>query len=152
VAAERAATVGKDGAAQMIFEHVTIQDIPVMFISEYGVPPVSAPRAFDRLESALPSLRGRKFYGTFDPSTSEYRACVALQEGDHPEAVGCSRGIIAGGVYLRARLRGELDKTTPRISGTFAAMAVAAAPDPSRRAVEFYRRSDELDLLFPVLS
>jgi hypothetical protein len=70
-----------------IFQRVTIQDIPVMFISEYGVPAVSAPRAFDRLERALSSRRGRKFYGTFDPSTSEYRACVAPQEGDQPEAV-----------------------------------------------------------------
>jgi len=78
----------------MIFERVTIQDIHVMFIS------------------------GRKFYGTFDPNTSEYRACVALREGDQPEAVGCSRDVIAGGLYLRVRLRGELDKITPRISGT----------------------------------
>jgi hypothetical protein len=136
----------------MTFQRVTINDIPVMFISEHGVPPVSAPRAFDRLERALPSLRGRKFYGVFDPSTGEYRACVALLDGDQPEAVGCSRGVIAGGVYLRARLRGELHETTPRISGTFEAMAAAAAPDPVRRAVEFYRRSDELDLLLPVLS
>jgi len=62
----------------MIFERVTISDVPVMFVSEHGAPPVSAPRAFDRLERALPSLRGRKFYGVFDPSTGEYRACVAL--------------------------------------------------------------------------
>jgi hypothetical protein len=136
----------------MTFQRVTVNEIPVMVISEHGAPPVSAPRAFDRLERALPSLRGRKFYGVFDPRTGEYRACVALLDDDQPEAVGCSRGVIAGGVYLRTRLRGELQQTTPRISGTFAAMAAAAAPDPSRHAVEFYRRSDELDLLLPVLS
>lgn len=46
--------------------------------------------------------------------------------------------------------RRELDETTPRISETFAAMAAAAIPDPSRHAVEFYRRRDEIHLLFPV--
>lgn len=134
----------------MTFTRVTIEDIPVMFVSELGAPPVAGPRAFDRLERALPSLRGRRFYGVFDPSTGEYRACVTLQDGDDPKAAGCSRGVIPGGAYLRARLRGELDESTPRISETFDAMAAAATPDPSRRAVEFYRRHDEIDLLFPV--
>lgn len=86
----------------------------------------------------------------FDPSTGEYRACVALQERDDPEAAGCSRGVISGGTYLRARLRGELEDTTPRISETFAAMAAAATPDPTRHAVEFYQRRDEIHLLLPV--
>lgn len=66
--------------------------------------------------------------------------------------LGCSRDAIAGGAFLRARLRGEPDETTPHITETFAAMAAVAMPDPTRRAVEVYRRRDELDLLFPVLS
>lgn len=136
----------------MTFSRVTIEDIPVMFVSERGAPPVAGPRAFARLESGLASTRGRKFYGVFDPSTGEYRGCVALKDGDDPEVAGCSRGFIPGGTYLRARLRGEFDETTLRISETFAAMAAAATPDPSRRAVEFYRRRDEVDLLFPVTS
>lgn len=136
----------------MTFTRVSIKDIPVMFMSERGAPAVAGPRAFARLEGGLASMRGRKFYGVFDPSTGEYRACVALQEGDEPEVAGCSRGFIHGGTYLWARLRGELDETTPRIGETFAAMAAAAAADPSRRAVECYRRRDEVDLLFPVTS
>ncbi len=39
---------------------------------------------------------------------------------------------------------------TPRIAETFAALAGAGLPDPGRRPIEFYRRRDELDLLFPV--
>lgn len=136
----------------MSFTYVTTADIPVMFVSEYGAPPVAGPRAFERLERALPSLRSRRFYGLFDPVTGEYRACVALQQGDDPEAAGCSRAVIPGGAYLRARLRGELDQTTPRIREMFAAMAAAATADPSRPAVEFYRRHDEIELLFPVTS
>mgnify|MGYP001608607012 FL=1 len=135
----------------MTFERVTIEDIPVMFVSEQGEASRSAPRAFARLESALASLQGRKFYGVFDVGAIEYRACVALREGDDPEAVGCTRGVIPGGTYLRARQRGEPQDTTPRISETFAAMAVTGSPDRSRRAIQFYRRRDQVDLLFPVL-
>lgn len=135
----------------MPFARVTIDDIPVMCVSEPGAPTVAGPLAFDRLEHALPSLRGRRFYGVFDPRTVEYRACVEVQEGDDPEAAGCSRAVIPGGKYLRARLRGDLNETTPRIRETLDAMAAAAIPDPSRRAVEFYRRRDEIELLFPVM-
>lgn len=135
----------------MTFERVTIEEVPVLSVSEHGAPPVAGPRAFERLEATLPSLRGRKFYGVFDPITGEYRACVATEEGDDPAVPGRSSAVIPGGTYLRARLRGPLAETTARISETLAAMATAATPDPGRRAVEFYRRSDELVVLFPVL-
>jgi len=141
-----------EGVTQKTFERVTIEDIPVMFVRERGEPSRSAPRAFARLESTLPSLQGRKFYGVFDLDAGEYRACVALSEGDEPETVGCTRGVIPGGTYLRARLRGEPQDTTSRISETFAGMAAAESPDPSRLAIEFYRRRDQVDLLFPVLT
>lgn len=87
----------------MTFARVSIEDIPVMCVSERGA-----------------------------------------------EGAGCSRGSIPGGTYLRARLRGEPDDTTPRISETFAAMAAAATSD-LRSGVEFYRRRDEVDLLFPIV-
>ena len=128
-----------------------MEDIPVLFVSEHGAPPVAGPRAFERLEAALPSLRGRRFYGVFDPSTGEYRACVAVTEVDAVTVVGGTRAVIRGGTYLRARLRGPLNETTPRIGETFETMAAAGTPDRDRHAVEFYRRSDEVVLLFPVM-
>ncbi len=33
-------------------------------------------RAWSELEDALGSLRGRKFYGSFDPTTNQYAVCV----------------------------------------------------------------------------
>ena len=39
-------------------------------------------RAWSELEDALGSLRGRKFYGSFDPTTSQYAVCVVLRQGD----------------------------------------------------------------------
>ena len=42
---------------------MTLDAIPVMFVvSPHGVQ--GAGEAFDRLEARLPSLKGRKFYGT----------------------------------------------------------------------------------------
>lgn len=121
-----------------------------MFVSERGEPADVAPAAFARLESALPSLRGRKFYGVFDQAKREYRACVTLNEDDNPRALGFSRGLIPGGRYLRARLLGKPNEVIPRIGDAFAAMAESGAADQSRHPVEFYRRNDSLDLLFPV--
>src|SRR6266516_2686137 len=63
-------------------------------------------QAWEHLESLFDSLRGRKFFGTFDPASSEYRACVQLQDDDDPAALGLEVGTIPGGTYLRARIRG----------------------------------------------
>ena len=59
------------------------------------------------VESALGSLRGRKFYGVFDPETKEYRVCVQRRDGDDPSALGLEDGTIGGGRYARERLEGE---------------------------------------------
>ena len=42
----------------------TLNDISIMYIVADGGPK-GAREAFNRLESKFPSLRGRKFYGTF---------------------------------------------------------------------------------------
>lgn len=133
------------------FDRVVLNDIPVMFVVERGLPSLAAPRAFQRLEATLPTRRGRRFYGVYDIRTQEYRACVALESGDDLETGGRTRGVIAGGTYLRALLRGPMEQVTARAAETFDAMAASAMPDPSRPAVEFYRRMDELILLFPIL-
>jgi hypothetical protein len=48
------------------------------------------------------------------------------------------------------RLQGEPPEVYERIGPTFAALARAARPDPTRPSIEFYRRRDEIDLLLPV--
>src|SRR4029077_12503658 len=61
-------------------------------------------RAWDELEAVVP-LRGRHFYGAFDPIANDYRACVEIRDGD--ELVeGLESGTLPGGRYLRARLSG----------------------------------------------
>jgi hypothetical protein len=49
-------------------------------------------RTWAEVEAAIGSLRGRKFYGVFDPGTSEYLVCVQWQRGDDAEALGLEEG------------------------------------------------------------
>jgi hypothetical protein len=111
--------------------------------------PVEMRRGWERLE-ALVGLRGRKFFGAFDPSTREYRVCVQVREGDDPAALGLESDTLPGGRYLRVRLRGEPPGVYERIGPTFAALANATRVDETRPSIEFYRQRDEIDLLLPV--
>ena len=105
-------------------------------------------RAWDELEAVV-ALRGRHFYGAFDPVAGDYRACVEMREGD--ELVpGLESGTLPGGRFLRARLRGEPPGVYERIGPTFEEMTRERTPDGSRPSLEHYRRYDEIDLLLPV--
>lgn len=105
-------------------------------------------RAWDELEAVVP-LRGRHFYGAFDPVADDYRACVEVGDGD--ELVpGLESGTLPGGRYLRARLHGEPPAVYERIGPTFDELTQQATPDTSRPSLEHYRRRDEIDLLLPV--
>jgi DNA gyrase inhibitor GyrI len=134
------------------YPRVTIEAIPVMYVAEKGPPHEVAEKAFERLEAGLGDMKGRKFYGYFDPTNREYHACVAVAEGDDTDAKGFARETLPGGVYLRARLKGEPAETYPRIGQTFDQMGMANdTKDPMRPWIEFYRARDEVDLLVPVL-
>lgn len=106
-------------------------------------------RGWTRIEELVPP-RGRRFYGTFDPITDEYRACVEVKEGDDPSTLGLELGTIPGGRYMRARLRGEPPGVYSGIGATFQAMLKRIAADKTRPQIEFYRARNEIDLLLPV--
>jgi hypothetical protein len=105
-------------------------------------------RAWDELEAVVP-LRGRHFYGAFDPVAEDYRACVEVREGEEP-VPGLESGTLPGGRYLRARLRGDPPGIYERIKPTFDALVAHTAPDSTRPSLEWYRRHDEIDLLLPI--
>jgi hypothetical protein len=133
----------------MDFPRVVKDEVAVMYTAEVGDLPEAAQAAFRRLESKLDSLRGRRMYGLYFPAAGEYRACTSLLEGDDPDTLGFERGVLPGGAYLKARLRGEPEEIYPRIPIVFAEMLDVAKPDPARPSIEFYRRSDEVELLLP---
>jgi hypothetical protein len=129
------------------FDEVEREEIAVQFIRvEDGLANIR--RAWDQLEAVV-ALRGRHFYGAFDPVANDYRACVEVRDGD--ELVeGLESGTLPGGRYLRARLQGDPPGVYERIGPTFDEMARERAPDESRPGLEYYRRHDEIDLLLPI--
>lgn len=109
-------------------------------------------RTWAEVEAAVGSLRGRKFYGAFFMSTSEYWVCVQLQEGDDPVTLRLEEGTLPGGRYARERLEGDPPAVYGLIKPTFDRLAEQRSDeDLSRPSIEFYRRHDVIDLLLPIL-
>ena len=106
-------------------------------------------RVWRDLESKIPSLKGRKFYGTFQPPNGPYRACVGLQPGESAEQMGLESWTIPGGRYARRRLL-DWEEHKNEISKMFEEMAGVREADPTRPSIEFYRSRRELVLLLPV--
>ena len=105
-------------------------------------------RAWNELEAVV-TLRGRHFYGAYDPIADDYRACVEMRESD-VLVPGLESGTLPGGRYLRARLRGDPPGIYEEIKPTFDELIRQAKPDETRPSLEWYRRHDEVDLLLPV--
>jgi DNA gyrase inhibitor GyrI len=124
------------------------EHIPVMFLTtESAVTAIQA--GWARLESLVP-LKERKFYGAFYPAADEYRVCVALANGDDPNALGLETGALPGGRYVHVRLRGEPPAVYDRIGPAFDALAERHPGDGARPSIEFYRSRDVIDLFYPV--
>jgi hypothetical protein len=134
-------------------KHLTVvvdrPDVPVMLVRAADDQP-SITQAWAELERAIGSLRGRKFYGVFDHVGREYRACVELQDGDDPDALGLERGTLPGGRYAQERLRGDPPAVYALIAPAFHQLAQRPDCDRQRPSLEFYRRHNVIDLLQPV--
>jgi hypothetical protein len=75
---------------------------------------------------------------------------VQVRDGDDAVLPGLEPGVIPGGRYLCARVRGEPPGVYARIPSTHADLTKTAELDPTRPGIEFYRRLDEIDVLMPV--
>ena len=132
--------------------YVELQEIPVLRVRAYmkGKGPSAA---FNLLESKLPTLKGRKFYGTFQPTPDgeEYYACVARIDSDDPEKMQLETGLIPGGWYARSKLV-DWEKNLSKLPSLFEEMARTLDGDPERLSLEFYRSQAELHLFLPVRS
>ncbi len=124
--------------------------VPVMF-KRVSDDQAAISRGWAEAEAALGSLRGRKFYGVVDKASGEYRVCVQMREDDDPAEHGLEIGTIPGGRYARVRLSGDPPAVYQLIAPAFKRLAARPDRDPSRPEIEFYRRSDVIDLLLPVI-
>ncbi len=129
---------------------VTRDEVAVLYLAgpddQSGIAAV-----WDCLEAEVGSLRGRHFFGTLDPATGEYRACVEAQPGDadaHPSLVP---GRLVGGRYARVRLSGPPPGIYQSIRPTMEELDARPDRDPSRPVIEHYRRFDQIDCLVPVV-
>jgi len=129
---------------------MTIPDIPVMFVAgERGRPiPEQAPRAFTTLEAALPSLRGRRFYGVV--LGDEYRACVALRPEDAGNRLPHRQWILPGGRYARQKIL-DYQERLDQIGPAFEQLRLRVPVDTSRPFIEYYRSRRELLVMVPVM-
>jgi hypothetical protein len=133
----------------MAITEVTLDPIRVMWVkAERGLSGVG--EAWSALESKLPSLKGRKFYGTYSARDKVYRACVAIIEEKEAETFGLPTWTIPGGRYVRERVA-DYRSRVEVIAETFEAMAKECRADRSRPEVEFYRSQSEIILLLPIL-
>jgi hypothetical protein len=111
--------------------------------------------AWPRLEGLVGQLRGKHFYGSFDPIAGIYRACVVVSDSAElpvEAQQALTRGVLPGGDYLRLRLRGEPPQVYELLGPAFDHLTSIATPDRGRPSLEHYRRHNEIDALLPVAS
>ncbi|GIJ21900.1 GyrI-like domain-containing protein [Micromonospora lutea] len=123
-------------------------ETPVMFVAVKDGSDEIGP-AWDHLEILLGSLRGRKFLGVFDDS-GIYRCCVQIRAGDDPDQLDLQSGVVPGGRYLSATVRGPQPATYALLTPAFEQLRRSGDRDDARPSIEFYRRHDRIDLLMPI--
>ena len=132
--------------------YVELQEVPVLRVKAdmKGKGPSAA---FNLPESKLLTLKGRKFYGTFQftPDGEEYYACVVRIGFDDPERMQLETGVIPGGWYVRSKLM-DWEKNLSKLPSLFEEMARTHDTDPKRPSLEFYRSQAEMHLFLPVRS
>ena len=129
---------------------VELQTVPVMFVkAEKG--PKGAFQAMQRLEKTIGSPKGRKFYGTYQ--NGEWRANVAIRDGDDPTSLGLERATIPGGKYAKRKItnydEGRLGEILPEVFDRLAE-EYKERVDPERPSIEFYRSQKELIVMLPI--
>ena len=113
--------------------------------------PIGLQTAWDRLESRLASLRGRKFYGVSRDEGSQlaYFAGVVPASDEEVQALGLPTMMIKGGKYARAKLL-DWPNHTDKIGQIFSELERDFPMDPNGWALEYYRSQSELHLLIPL--
>ena len=113
--------------------------------------PAGIKDSWERLESKLASLKGRKFYGLtfFEEGHLVYYAGLLPLDRNEVKAVGFPTLTLKSGKYARVKLM-DWNNHTDEIAPIFDELMEEYKKDPSGPTVEFYRSQSELHLLIPL--
>lgn len=130
-------------------EHIVVREPTDVMLVRVADELPEIQRAWAAFEARV-GLRGRKFYGAFDPVTDTYSVCAVLRPDDDPAQFGAERDTLPGGRYACVRLRGEPPGVYEEIGPTAERLAKRPDHDQTRPTLEYYRRRDLIDVLVPV--
>ncbi len=122
-----------------------LKNVKVMYVTADSMEKIKD--AFNKLEAAMPSMKGRKFYGTFYKGV--YKACAAVRDDDDPSAIGLPTETIPGGKYVSGKMD-NWQEQIGNIGNWFMDMTKKVNWDESRPSIEFYRSMTELIMYLPV--
>jgi hypothetical protein len=113
--------------------------------------PAGIKDSWERLESKLASLKGRKFYGLTYFRDGELIYYAGLESLDENEvaSLGYPTIMLKGGKYSRVKLM-DWNRHADEIGGIFEELMEEYQKDPDGPTVEFYRSQSELHLMIPI--
>ena len=114
--------------------------------------PASIKESWERLESKLVSLKGRKFYGLtfFENGQLVYYAGLQPLDKEEAASLGFPTLKLKGGKYVRVKLP-DWNKHADEIGPLFDELMETYKKDPAGPTVEFYRSHTELHLMIPIV-
>lgn len=128
----------------------TIVDLPDvnLGVSRADKFPEGIMAAWETLESKLPSLKGRRFYGltVCEGDGLAYFAGVETADDEEIARLGLPAMAIKGGRYARAKLT-DWQNHKDEIGKVFDQLMQDYDMDPNGASIEFYRSQSELHLL-----
>ena len=113
--------------------------------------PISAGKTFDKLESKLPSLKGRRFYGLskLEGDNITYFACVKVQGEEDASKFGFQEIVLPKGEYEREAIM-DWEDHIDQIPEKFDKIESKNLVDHQKFYVEYYRSQKELILMVPI--
>jgi hypothetical protein len=114
--------------------------------------PAGIKDSWERLESKLTSLKGRKFYGLtyFENGQLVYYAGLQPLDDGEIQAFGCPTMTLKGGKYARVKLM-DWNNHADEIGPIFDELMEEYQKDSGGPTVEFYRSHTELHLMIPIV-
>jgi len=127
-----------------------MDELDLMYIQATSFPE-GVEEAWRKLESRLPTIKRRKFFGTsrLVGEKIEYRACVVPSDESEPSRLGLDTFTIPAGNYASKNLVDWTKQT--QIKTIFEELSSKYTVDSSRPHIEFYRSQKELVLMVPIV-